>query len=59
MENIDNKKYKVEFLDDEGNVKKTINTNSIKTFAKDFELNYYAVRQIIKDQYLSKTRKPQ
>ena len=40
MEKNDNKKYKVEFLDDEGNVKKTINTNSIKTFAKDFELNY-------------------
>jgi hypothetical protein len=59
MENSDNKKYKIEFLDEEGNVKKTITVNSIKNFARDYELNYYAVRSILNEQYLNKTRKPQ
>ncbi len=50
------KKYKIEFLNKDGTVKKTEHTNSLKTFSKSNNLNYYIVRKLLNDEYKTKKR---
>ncbi len=50
------KKYKIEFLNDEGEVVKTEYTNTLKKFASLKGLNYYNIRELLNDKYLNKKR---
>jgi hypothetical protein len=50
------KKYKIEFLNNEGEVVKTEYTNTLKKFALSKGLNYYHIRELLNDKYKNKKR---
>jgi short-subunit dehydrogenase involved in D-alanine esterification of teichoic acids len=59
MENQESGKYKIEFINEAGEVSRVEHSNNLKNFAQKYNLNYYAVRSIVNNAHLDKKRKMQ